>query len=176
VLLAGAPAAMTRYACAIVKEGRVHHKTILRRIDWHFVLALLAGPVVWMAGAVIWQPTTEWHWTLARLQQFMMVVVLYPVLEEVVFRGALQGWFREHHYGLRAWAGLSVANILTSLIFSAMHLWSHPPLWAAAVLIPSLVFGYFRDRYDDQALPLLAPVVLHIFYNAGWLLLFGYGG
>jgi membrane protease YdiL (CAAX protease family) len=34
--------------------------------------------------------------------------------------------------------------------------------------LPSRVFGFFRDRTGR----LVAPIVLHIFYNAGFLLLF----
>jgi len=36
------------------------------------------------------------------------------------------------------------------------------------VFFPSLVFGYFKDRTGR----LTAPILLHIFYNAGFLWLF----
>ena len=38
----------------------------------------------------------------------------------------------------------------------------------AAVIVPSLIFGYFRDRHGN----IHAAVVLHVFYNAGYLWLF----
>ncbi len=45
---------------------------------------------------------------------------------------------------------------------------SHGPLWAALVFFPSLVFGFFKDRTKH----LVAPVILHVFYNAGYFWLF----
>lgn len=99
---------------------------------------------------------------------FAIVSLLYPVLEELVFRGLLQGWLakRMKH---RAWHGLSGANIITSVIFSALHFLHHPPLYAASVFVPSLVFGYFRERQHGLA----APIFLHAWYNAGYFWIFG---
>jgi membrane protease YdiL (CAAX protease family) len=51
----------------------------------------------------------------------------------------------------------------------AAHALTHPPEWAAAMLFPSLVFGYFRDRYRS----VVPAAALHVFYNAGWFLLRG---
>jgi membrane protease YdiL (CAAX protease family) len=39
---------------------------------------------------------------------------------------------------------------------------------SVAVFLPSLIFGYFRDRYDQ----LHASIVLHVFYNAGYIWIF----
>ena len=41
----------------------------------------------------------------------------------------------------------------------------------AAVLLPSLVFGFFKDRSGA----LWAPMALHVFYNSGYFWLFGGG-
>ena len=60
------------------------------------------------------------------------------------------------------------ANLITSLVFTGLHFIYHPPLWAASVLLPSLVFGYFKDRYRT----LTTPIILHVFYNAGYFWLF----
>jgi membrane protease YdiL (CAAX protease family) len=38
-----------------------------------------------------------------------------------------------------------------------------------ATVVPSLVFGYFRDRYDS----VVPGAALHVFYNAGWFLAVG---
>ena len=63
----------------------------------------------------------------------------------------------------------ATANLLTSLVFAGMHFFYHLPLWAAAVFIPSLVFGYFKDKY----LSLGPPILLHVYYNSGYYWLFG---
>ena len=72
---------------------------------------------------------------------------------------------------LQAWRFnlLSKANVLTSLLFTALHFFSHSPLWAAAVFLPSLVFGHFRERHNS----LVSPIILHAFYNGLYFSLFG---
>lgn len=100
-----------------------------------------------------------------------MLALLYPVLEEIVFRGLIQ---EQLHAVLsaRTFGALSVANLLTSLLFTGLHFLSHPPLWAALVFFPSLIFGYFKDRHRS----LQAPILLHVFYNTGFLWLFSAPG
>tara|TARA_B100000767_G_scaffold195596_1_gene182620 strand:- start:176 stop:592 length:417 start_codon:yes stop_codon:yes gene_type:complete len=93
--------------------------------------------------------------------------LLYPILEELIFRGYLQPWLKTKSD--RKFFHLSTANILTSVIFSLSHLVNHSPLWALSTLIPSLVFGYSLDRNKT----LLSPIALHASYNFGYFLTFG---
>ncbi len=93
--------------------------------------------------------------------------LLYPILEELIFRGYLQPWLKTKSD--RKFFNLSTANILTSVIFSLSHLLNHSPLWALSTLIPSLVFGYSLDRHKT----LLSPIALHASYNFGYFLTFG---
>lgn len=95
------------------------------------------------------------------------IVVIYPVLEEWLFRGHMQPWLAEHVSG--GWGLLSWSNLLTSALFAALHFVFHPPLWAAAVFVPSLVFGFFRERHRH----LDTPIILHMGYNASYTLLLG---
>lgn len=137
--------------------------------DRFFWLALLAGPVCWF---VIWVLLRPELLAGARLpgSTWLLVVLLYPVLEEMVFRGALQGWLSGLPFFAATVVGaLSRANLATSLVFTGFHFLNHSPLWAALVFFPSLVFGWAKDRYGH----LTAAIVLHAFYNAGFLLLFG---
>ena len=96
-----------------------------------------------------------------------MLVLLQPVLEELLFRGLIQGKLLTWNWGKRQFAGFTLANLATSLLFTALHFASHPPLWAAGVLLPSMLFGYFRDRHDS----VYPAIALHVFYNAGYFLL-----
>ena len=64
--------------------------------------------------------------------------------------------------------GFSLANLVTSVFFAAMHLFNQPPLWAASIFVPSLIFGWMRDRY----LTIHASTLLHMSYNAGFIVLF----
>ncbi len=100
------------------------------------------------------------------------MVLLQPLLEELIFRGGLQGWLAASPWARRRFAGLSTANYLTTMLFALAHLVHHAPLWAAAVVAPSLVYGYFRDRYGR----VLPAVVLHAFYNGCYLAIGAYMG
>jgi membrane protease YdiL (CAAX protease family) len=132
-----------------------------------FHAALAGGLLFWLALYYIQQPVIQWHWPLLEPWQFLVPVLFYPLIEEVIFRGLLQELVHEY-ISQRSIGPFSVANILTSIVFTAMHFLTHSPLWAALVLFPSLVFGFFKDR--TGRLP--APMLLHVFYNAGFFWLF----
>ena len=137
------------------------------RQDPLFLLAMFAGPAAWSILYLVLQPEPQWGWPLALPLQYLLPVVVYPLLEEIVFRGLVQELVHEY-ISAQSLGPLSVANLLTSLLFTGMHFLYHAPLWAALVFLPSLVFGFFKDRTGKLA----APIVLHGFYNAGFLLLF----
>jgi len=127
----------------------------------------MLGLLFWLVLYCIQQPVIQWGWPLREPGQFLLPVLLYPVVEEMVFRGLIQELVHDYisHHLL---GSLSVANLLTSLLFAGMHFIYHAPLWAALVFFPSLVFGFFKDR--TGRLP--APILLHVFYNAGFLWMF----
>jgi membrane protease YdiL (CAAX protease family) len=98
--------------------------------------------------------------------RYVFLLLLQPGLEELAFRGGLQGLLRRTHWGPRSIAGVTLANATTSLLFGAAHLHHHAPAWAGAVLVPSLVFGWFRDRHDS----VIPPITLHVAFNAAYYL------
>lgn len=137
--------------------------------DKQFGAAVLAAPIFWV---VFWwwtAPSVDLEWPLRRMLPFLLSALVYPVLEEIVFRGGLQTVLLRQSYLAGRWFGLSRANVVTSILFAAFHLFAHTPQWAAAVVVPSLIFGYFRDRHDSVT----GPIALHVFYNAGYFWLFG---
>lgn len=91
------------------------------------------------------------------------VIIVYPVLEEFAFRGSIQGFL------LRRFSGVigpfSHANLITSAVFAAAHYFilPHPMTWL--VFIPSLAFGWTRDRHQV----LTGCVGLHILWNAAFV-------
>ena len=131
--------------------------------DRQFMLALLAGVVVWLVfpGLLPAVPLKE------NVLLFLSLVLLQPVLEELLFRGVIQGQFLLRTWGGEKRWGMTQANLLTSVLFVLAHAFYHPPLWAVAVFVPSLVFGYFRDRYGN----ITPSLVLHVYYNMGFFLL-----
>jgi membrane protease YdiL (CAAX protease family) len=131
--------------------------------DPQFWLALAVGPLAWaVLGLAGLLPSR-----VSDPAALAGLVLVRPVVEEFVFRGALQGWALGTTWGGRHLGPLTAANAASSVLFVAAHALAQPPGWAAAVLLPSLLFGYFRDRTGS----LLAPCLLHGFYNAGFFLL-----
>jgi hypothetical protein len=65
--------------------------------------------------------------------------------------------------GRRAIHEVTLADCATSVLFMAGHWFTHPPLWALSVLIPSLIFGLVRDRLQST----YPAIVLHCFYRRG---------
>lgn len=133
--------------------------------DARFWLALLAGPICW---AVLWLAGMRANLHPPPTAVFLMVAIIYPLLEEIVFRGGVQGALLSRAVFARRWCGLTLANVLTSLLFAAAHLLNQPPVWAALILVPSLVFGWARDRYAR----ITPSIILHMLYNAGFVWLF----
>lgn len=137
-------------------------------LDPLFHAALAAAALYWVALYLALEPSPQWAWPLREPLRFVYPALLFPVAEEIIFRGLVQDlaqrWLQQRTLG-----PLTYANIATSLLFTALHFLNHPPLWAAAVLVPSLVFGFFKDRSGGLG----APVALHVFYNSGYFWLFG---
>jgi membrane protease YdiL (CAAX protease family) len=126
--------------------------------------ALIAGPLIWLSLSLETSPAFEPGLFWTRPQPVVLFLAAYPILEEWLFRGRIQGALAAGKLGCYQWAGISAANLVTSLLFALCHTLNHPPLWAALVFIPSLLFGLFRDRYGR-----IAPsILLHAFYNAGY--------
>lgn len=134
--------------------------------DWQLWAALVAAPLFWGGWFFYHHPSLRLDWPLVQPLLFVLLVVVYPLLEEIVFRGLLQPALAARLPQRRC--GLSVANLLTSLLFAGLHLFYKSPFWALATFLPSLVFGHFRDRHASLA----SPILLHVWYNLGYFLLF----
>jgi membrane protease YdiL (CAAX protease family) len=95
------------------------------------------------------------------IKALFFLIIFYPVIEELVFRGVIQEFIASKTKQFRSFFHLSIANVMTSLLFVAIHFVHHPPSWALLVFIPSLIFGYFKEQYGD----IRASIMLHMFYN-----------
>ena len=128
----------------------------------------MAAPLFWAALLALTHPSIDVLWPLAAPSVFLMPALVYPVLEEIAFRGAAQGALWKTRLADVALGPLSGPNLLTSVAFTGLHLWLRPGWFALGIVVPSLIFGYFRDRYDG----IVPSIILHVFYNAGFFLLF----
>ena len=133
-----------------------------------FLSALAIGAAVWfvLPFLVVAQPLP---WLHIFSRPFLVAVLWQPIVEELLFRGCLQGWLVTHGWGSRSFVKISLANLLTSAVFVGAHLATHSPPWALSTLFPSLLFGILRDRFGS----VLPSIVLHIIYNAGYFMLTG---
>lgn len=96
---------------------------------------------------------------------WLSVTLWQPAVEEIAFRGLLQGQLRKRRWARSRRTGISPANFLTSLAFTAMHFIHHPPLWATAVFAPSLLFGWLRERHRNT----WSPIAMHVLFNLEFL-------
>ena len=135
------------------------------RVLWCVVA--LAIPF-WCGLFLYTKPQPNLLWPIHNPVAFIVPALIYPVLEEIVFRGLIQDYLNKR-LNSRQLGPITIANLLTSIVFAAMHFFYHIPQWAAAVFIPSLLFGYFKDKY----LSLAPPMLLHVYYNSGYYWIFG---
>ena len=134
--------------------------------DRLFILALIAGGIVWLFCGLFF----PWFFPQAsrdlNTQIIVSLVIWQPILEELLFRGVIQGQLRLRGWGREKVWGITRANLLASLLFGLAHVFYHPPLWALSVFVPSIIFGFFRDRYGS----IYPSLALHVYYNAGYFL------
>lgn len=135
--------------------------------DWQYVAALAAGLLFWVFLSSMTADVRSVVWNLGVVLSLCLV---QPLIEELIFRGVVQGELLRHIWGSKKWGGISAANAATSSAFMALHFLSHPPLWALSVIVPSLLFGHFRERHNS----LYPPLALHIYYNTGYFLTTGF--
>jgi len=133
--------------------------------DSLFWAALAAAPVCWIFMFLLGVPRRE---SPVSLQAIGYFVVAYPILEEIVFRGGIQPALTSRKTLAQSFAGISIANVIASILFAGAHLLSHSLFWSSLVFIPSLVFGWARDRHNT----VMSPIILHMTYNAGFLWLY----
>ncbi len=139
--------------------------------DCWFLAAVCAGGVVW---AGLWWLNPGLSLTCRDLLswRFVALTLWNPCWEELLFRGYLQGALLRMPWGQYRYGGMSMANVVTAVMFMLGHWWAHPPLWAIAVLVPGLLFGACRDRYGS----VVPAIVLHAVYNAGYVTVSGLPG
>jgi membrane protease YdiL (CAAX protease family) len=146
--------------------GLQHHRAFLQ--DSTFLLLLALGPMAWFSMiAFLTSQPLPWHaiWSPG----FLSVTLWQPLFEELLFRGIVQGYLLQSMPWQKTWFGLSTANLLTSFLFSLAHLANHSISWSLLVFVPSLCFGFVRDRFGS----IYPAIALHAFYNTGYFLLIG---
>lgn len=144
----------------------VSHLAAFRRHRF-LVLALLVGPLGGLALHIALRlgvlegphPSLDWPMLVNSL-------LLAPVLEELVFRGGVQEVLDRTAFGrLHVPGGVSVGNVLTSILFSAAHLMATSSWLAASIFFPSVMLGRLKQLYPS----LLPAMLVHAWYNVCYL-------
>ncbi len=86
-------------------------------------------------------------------------IIISPIIEEWLFRGIIQKKLMEVYN--KKLLGIHISNILTSFLFSVMHLINSSLVHAILVFVPSLVFGHIYAKCGK----IYPNVFLHSFYN-----------
>ena len=139
--------------------------------NWHFLkekwfyLALALAPLSLLIS-LLWFPQVFSVFKIT-LITFIIMVIWQPLIEELFFRGLIQGKFYHYNWFMKTQIGFSRANWLVSLLFVAAHLFYHPLFWALAVFLPSLILGWFRDHYQS----VVPAILLHALYNASFIVM-----
>ena len=133
------------------------------RDRWLYAIALAAFPVAFGMRALTdvaeTEPTPDLSWLVGFL-------VWQPLVEELLFRGVLQGQLGRTRGGRWQCRGISGANLLASALFVLAHASHHAPAWAVAVFVPSLAFGLMRDRHGS----IYPGLLLHAVCNGAYVL------
>ncbi len=138
------------------------------RNDRFYQAALLVGPLVWgalyLSGVFVQDGGAH---LVVLIWPAILFCLVYPVVEELFFRGVVQRCLYDKSALSRvAYFGFSYANAVTTVLFVFAHWFSQPLVWALLVIFPSLLFGWFRDKYNS----VIPSLFLHVFYNTGFYL------
>jgi len=106
--------------------------------------------------ALVREPTGGW-----RILVMVQAGLIAPVVEELVYRGLVQGGLR------RAGLGPWTAIVATSTVFAVMHLGAAAPHALVVLWVLSVGFGWAAERTGG----LLAPIVMHLVFNVANLAL-----
>ena len=87
----------------------------------------------------------------------VLVTLVTPVVEEVMYRGLIQDAARR--VGLGPWPAI----LATSFVFASMHWQNTAPHAVAGLFVLSLGFGWAFERTGR----LVAPIIMHVLFNAG---------
>jgi len=128
-------------------------------LGWRFIVALAIGSAIGVVVGIRSPDPVTTGWAM-----LASLLLWQPLTEELLFRGLLQGFLARTGPGSRTKTGISLANVMTSCVFVLFHFVHHAPAWALAVFVPSLLFGYFRDRSGS----IWPPLLLHISFNTAF--------
>ena len=130
---------------------------------------MIGAPVVWSGIVWIFGFGLDFDSFARASFRTVAILLIFPVLEEIVFRGLIQDYLSNKTIGWDSFLGITWANWLTTLLFCVTHLVTRSMLVASLVIVPSLLLGALRDR----GFSIKALAAIHLYWNGGVYLLIG---
>jgi len=127
--------------------------------DWQFQAAM--GAAIPIGFLWVWWIEPQAGAFDAGLTTLIALVIVFPLLEEFVFRGMIQGALLKKSIGRRYFGPVTMANVVTTSLFAIAHLPRGGLLLAAGVIVPSICLGYFFERHQR----LVSPIIMHMAFN-----------
>lgn len=139
------------------------------RVTWRdpwVLTGLIGAPLFW---ACLWSLSRGHPVASGALSPgvLLSVILWQPIVEELCFRGVIQGLLLARTQARSLVRPLTLANAITSLFFGSAHLLTHPWFWTLGIFAVSLYLGLIRDGTDS----LYPTIGFHIYFNAGYFLL-----
>lgn len=89
---------------------------------------------------------------------FLLIVFIAPAIEEFLFRGVLQNYFKRH-------VGSKAAILLSALCFAAFHFAPSQHAGNIPLLLSLFTFACFLGFLYEKQCSLFAPIGLHMAFN-----------
>ena len=102
-----------------------------------------------------------------KINQLLIFIIISPICEEIIFRGAIQQYLNGKFIGSFA-PYITKSNLITSCIFVMFHFLILEIPEILLIIFPSLIFGYLRERTNS----IIPPILVHCFYNMGFMFLY----
>ena len=126
--------------------------------------AILVAPAItltfWLFAGTPYEPPLP-----TQTRTLLLVILLVPLCEEIVFRGLLQNELASYERLRQTVLGISWDNLITSTFFTLVHVPYFSNAWVLLIQIPALITGFFYSRHRR----LIYPILLHAWYNTNGL-------
>lgn len=102
----------------------------------------------------------EAYLQISQFISIVKIVIIAPIIEEIVFRGAIYGKIREK--------SLIGANIISGLLFGFMHVWMSifkGEIMSIINIIPYIALGLGISITYERTKNFIYPVVFHMIHN-----------
>ena len=133
--------------------------------------AVIGSLALWVGVSFVLGVGPSLSWVLDQIPLFLMLCVIGPALEEVVFRGYFFELIQRRQLSVwldRLIIRVSVANLVTTFAFVLMHVFFRGIESGLMVVVPSLILGRIKEVYGG----VWFCIIVHAFWNLGWFSLF----